>query len=847
MAAFTIENLTFIYPHKIKPALDEISLQIHTGEFIALCGQSGSGKSTLLRNLKSILAPHGTKTGDILFYGRPIDVVSQREQAQRIGYVLQNPDNQLVTDKVWHELSFGLESLGYDTKTIRLRVAEMASFFGIQGWFMKEVSQLSGGQKQLLNLAAVMAMQPDVLILDEPTSQLDPIAAGDFLETVRKINRELGTTVIISEHRLEDVIPMADRAVVMDRGRIIAADIPTNVGALLAQMKHEMFMAMPTPLQSYAILYQKEIGTELVCPINVREGRNWLTDLCEGVELEVTGLPLEEEAEHKGEEPIIKMKDVWFRYNKNDSDVIKDLSLDVYKGEMFCMVGGNGTGKTTTLTLASAINKPYRGKVFLNGKNIQDYKKAELFQGMLGVLPQNPQSVFVEKTVRLDLLEILEGRSLKKAEKERRINEIAEMVELEDLMESHPYDLSGGEQQRAALAKILLLEPQLLLLDEPTKGLDSHFKKKLAGILRALLDKGATIVMVSHDIEFCGRYADRCAMFFDGKIVTTNAPRKFFSGNSFYTTAANRMSRHIFDNAVTTDDIVALCEANIESGAAAEFITPSEPPVPPQEQGYPRTEPAVKAPAKEPVINMEASTPKHGKLRRNMVTIIALILAPLTVLGGYFFLDGRKYFVVSLLLVFYAMIPFFVGFERKKPQARELVIISVLIAITVVGRAAFFMLPQFKPVAALVIITGLALGRKAGFLVGAMGTFVSNFVFGQGPWTPWQMFAMGLIGYAAGFLAEKHVLGEKKLPILIFGAISATIVYGLIVDLWTIFSMTPDPSWLTAVLVYGAALPFNLIHGIATVVFLYFLEKPMIEKLDRIKVKYGMDAFSQTN
>ena len=279
MEIFSVKNLTFTYPNKERPALDKINLSIEAGEFIVICGQSGSGKSTLLRNLKPILAPHGKKSGSILFCGKHLDLLDQQMQAARIGYVLQNPDSQIVTDKVWHELAFGLESLGIDTKTIRLRVAEMASFFGIQTWFHKDVNHLSGGQKQLLNLASVMAMQPDVLILDEPTSQLDPIAAGDFLETVKKINRELGTTVIITEHRLEDVVPMADRIVVLDNGSIIADDIPANTGAVLSQTAHPMFMAMPTPLQAYAILYQKGTGRDLTCPVNVREGRNWLNEL----------------------------------------------------------------------------------------------------------------------------------------------------------------------------------------------------------------------------------------------------------------------------------------------------------------------------------------------------------------------------------------------------------------------------------------------------------------------------------------------------------------------------------------------------------------------------------------
>ena len=540
MEAFRIKNLTFTYPEKTRPALRDINLDINMGEMVALCGQSGCGKTTLLRNMKPLIAPHGEISGSIEFYGTDVNELSQEVQASRIGYVLQNPDAQIVTEKVWHELAFGLESLSMDTKTIRLRVAEMASFFGIQGWFHKNVNELSGGQKQLLNLAAVMVMQPDVLILDEPTSQLDPIAAGDFLATVSKINRELGTTVIITEHRLEDVLPMADRAVVMDKGEIIADDTPANVGAILAKKNHPMFLAMPSPLQTYAILYNEGVGKDLECPIDVRTGRDWLTKLLAGKELSVTELAADEESLPVDDEtgkvmaPSIEIKDAWFRYHKNENDVLKDLSLEVYPGEIFCIVGGNGTGKTTTMSMIAGLRKAYRGKVKVNGTT--------------AMLPQNPQVLFTEDTVREEL-----GDEFRKE---------YELLDIGNLMDSHPYDLSGGEQQRVALAKILQTDPDILLLDEPTKGLDNGLKKELADILNRLKERGTTILMVSHDVEFCGRYGDRCAMFFDGRIITTNTPRIFFSGNSFYTTAINRMSRHIFTNAVNVDDLVELIKVN---------------------------------------------------------------------------------------------------------------------------------------------------------------------------------------------------------------------------------------------------------------------------------------------
>ena len=549
MAHFEIKDLSFSYPTaKGKKSLDGVNLSIEKGEYIVLCGKSGSGKTTLLRQLKCVLAPHGKKTGEILFNGMPIEKVSQRDQSAKIGYVMQNPDDQIVTDKVWHELAFGLESLGCDQKTMRSRVAEMACYFGIQDWFHREVANLSGGQKQLLNLASIMAMQPEVLILDEPTSQLDPIAASDFLNTVRKINTELGTTVIITEHRLEDIFPYADRAVVMDGGRVIADDTPRNIGKLLYEQKNDMFAAMPTPVR---VFYGSNgVGD---CPLTVREGRTWLSKTYS--EPKVTALPVKE-LDDEVDSSALSLKELWFRYEKDSPDVLRGVSAEVPNGSLYAIVGGNGAGKSTTLKAVCGICKPYRGKVKVFGKAVAKYKASELFGGCLAMLPQDPKSLFVKKTVWEDLAEMTKD--------ENRIAEVAAVCEIEGLLDNHPYDLSGGEQQRSALAKVLLTEPKLLLLDEPTKGIDSFFKEKLAAILSKLKAQGITIVMVSHDVEFCAKYADMVSMFFDGQILTTDTPRRFFGNNSFYTTAANRMSRHVFSMAVTAEDVVELCRQNQE-------------------------------------------------------------------------------------------------------------------------------------------------------------------------------------------------------------------------------------------------------------------------------------------
>lgn len=574
MNCIEVKNFSFQYPKESHAALYQVSMEVEEGSFVVLCGKSGCGKSTLLRQFKSVLASHGEKKGEILYGGQNLEDVDLRTQSAEIGYVLQNPDNQIVTDKVWHELAFGLESLGYDTPTIRLRVAEMASYFGIHSWFLKNVSELSGGQKQLLNLASVMAMHPKLLILDEPTSQLDPIAASDFLETVRKINRDIGTTVILTEHRLEDVIPWADKVYVMDTGRMIADGTPNEIGEQLRTMGHDMFLSMPAPMQIYA-----GTSSSLRCPLTVSQGRRWLSEELETKDIKIKKERNQEETakkknsifgklsglkkEPEKEIPEIRIKDVWFRYERDLPDVVKGLSLDIKKGEIFAVVGGNGTGKSTAMSLIARIRFPYRGKIYLEGKEIGKYSDDELYHGFLGVMPQNPQSLFVKKTVREDLYEVIDGKRERKSEaypiemkKKDAVEGIVSLTRLEGLLDRHPYDLSGGEQQRLALAKVLLLRPKILLMDEPTKGIDNHYKKELGEILRKLSEHGVTILMISHDVEFCAQYADRTGLFFQGNVVTSEESKKFFAGNNFYTTAANRMARNYFPNAVTVEDVV---------------------------------------------------------------------------------------------------------------------------------------------------------------------------------------------------------------------------------------------------------------------------------------------------
>ena len=881
MECFTLQNLSFAYPDTQEQTLNDLSFSVHAGEFVTLCGPSGCGKTTLLRQLKPALAPHGRLEGAILFEGKPLSELSQREQSSRIGFVLQNPDNQIVTDKVWHELAFGLESLGYDTPTIRRRVAEMASFFGIEHWFYKDVSQLSGGQKQLLNLAAIMAMQPSVLILDEPTSQLDPIAAADFLATVGRINRELGTTVICTEHRLEEVFPYSHRVLVMDGGKLIAEGTPAAVGQALKSAGHRMFASMPTAMQVYAA-----VDNDLSCPVTVREGRDWLDTYARSNSPK--DVPAEAIPAPASDIPAAKLEEVWFRYEQDSPDIAKGLSLEVFPGELLAILGGNGAGKSTTLSLLAGIQKPYRGKVTLLGK-----AQVQPEPGVLGVLPQDPKALFVKSTVGDDLSDVLKHTGLSKEEQVARLGQVIGLCHLEHLLARHPFDLSGGEQQRAALAKVLLLQPRILLLDEPTKGLDVAFQEELAAILRRLTAAGVAIVMVSHDIGFCAKHAHRCALFFDGAIAAQGTPRAFFSGNSFYTTAANRMARHLLPDAVTPEDVIVACGGSLPETPDL----PSDGLYPPLDlkelEKQTQKEPKKPLPWWRKILaglagagalatmasavlswnlplisgmgelsrdvllivclltltlsvtrrsNLPALYQPSQKLdkRTKLAAALILLAIPLTIFVGYFYFGDRKYYLISLLILLETMLPFFLVFEKRKPQARELILLAVLCAMGVAGRAAFYMLPNFKPVTALVILSAVALGPESGFLVGSMTMLLSNVFMQQGPWTPYQMFAMGIIGFLAGLLFQKGLLRRDRLSLSIFGFLSAFLIYGGVMNPAAMLLYQPSPSWKLLLAYFIQGVPVDLVHAISTFLFLWLLSDTMLEKLDRVKTKYGL-------
>lgn len=801
MKIIELKKLSFRYSGEDKEVLSDIDLAIEEGGFYVICGASGSGKSTLLRQLKTSLQPVGQRSGRILYYGRDLEEVSQYTQSAKIGFVFQNPDTQIVTDKVWHELAFGLESIGMPQDMIRVRVAEMASYFGIQNWFYQSTDTLSGGQKQLLNLASVMVMHPKVLLLDEPVSQLDPIAAADFMATVHKLHAEFGITVIMAEHSLEEVAAYVDEVIFMKEGRLIAKGKMEELGNILETHDPSMEEILTVPMQiarGYEKLQKKKEDTAFTTndriPYTVALGQKWMAQRFPlAKQEEIKGFPFtkqeetekfafakQEEAqrflgakqEEAGRFTSVKQKEkkslpakdpkkqnrgkrsfdgkkipfaiqcteLCYHYPQADVDVVDHLSLFVEEGAIFALMGGNGSGKTTTLHLLGGLLKPQKGTIEFFGRSLAKYKEKELRNGILGVLPQDPTTLFVRKTVEEDLYEVLEEQNQIKTffgETRQEIwQNVIALLGIEDLLKKHPYDLSGGEQQKAALAKVLLRQPAILLLDEPTKGLDAGSKKRLGELLVGLSQKKVTILMVSHDIEFCAKYATKTGLFFDGNIASMQDTKEFFVENHFYTTAANRMCRNYFPDVVTVQDAIRVCtDTDIEDcnefvlkeveqekavqeknnqnkseqdhawpscqaeGTAIGKISGNKNEISGKASVQNSDSDAVTERTTKERIATERENSKHSVDTKQILSVVLteLIGIPLCIAIGFFFFGDRKYLFISMMTAVLSCIPFWTSLSRGKYSAKKVVLIAVLVAIATAGRSVFFMFPGIKP------------------------------------------------------------------------------------------------------------------------------------------------------
>jgi energy-coupling factor transport system ATP-binding protein len=539
MAFIQLEKVTFQYSLRSEDAITNLSLNIEKGQFVVLFGSSGSGKSTLLRLLKNEIQPHGNLRGELTINGEDISIFDSK----KIGFVFQDPENQLVADDVLHELAFGLENMGVATSEMRSRIAEMVHFFGAENLLNKKTFELSGGRKQQMNLASVLLMQPEILLLDEPTSQLDPVSAREFLDMLVRLNEEFGMTIILAEHRLEEIFTIADKIVLMEKGSIKVEGEPRQLMGTLWESEYQSFV--PTIPNLYLKHVREESRTTI--PLSVKEGRKW-----------VTQLTLKENAinsltnTYAKKNKIIEIKDLYFRYSKEDHFILQAFDFSLDKGEFYALMGGNGSGKSTLLKIIMGIVKPTKGKVLYDNQSLHSWKNREAAQ-KIGYLPQNPKIFFLHDTLEKELEETMNTWGVTNVEE---VDSLLELLGINHLRVSHPYDLSGGELQKAALACLLLRKPEVLLLDEPTKGLDPVSKENLAKLLCELKDKGLTIIMSTHDVEFAASYTTKCGMIFQGNITSENIPKEFFKGNFFYTTMVQRVFRNQMGGEIVTKEEV---------------------------------------------------------------------------------------------------------------------------------------------------------------------------------------------------------------------------------------------------------------------------------------------------
>lgn len=465
MPAIEVRSLSFAYPGADAAVLEGLDWSVPQGAFALLVGGTGSGKSTLLSLLKPEIAPAGARTGDARVLGENVADMDVRASAERVGYVFQDPENQIVCETVWHEMAFGLENLGVSRDEMRRRVAETSYFFGLEDWLHRDTDTLSGGRKQLLTLAAVLALRPRVLLLDEPTSQLDPVAEKNFLHALFRVNRELGCTVVVATHQPRPMLEYATCAYRIEDGRVRDVVDRASLGS------REGLLALDScrPTQ----------GAATSAAAAIREG--------------------------------------WFRYDRAGGWVLRGLDVTFSAGAVHAVVGGNGCGKSTMLSVLAKTAKLQRGRM------VRGTASAAL-------LPQNPKALLVAETVRDELMEWASACGYDEAAAQEQTARLG----LAGLETRHPYDLSGGQRQLLALAKLLLIGPELLLLDEPTKGLDLASRCIIARALREHAQDGGTVVIATHDLDFAEQVSDDVAMMFDGEIACMEPPADFFADNVFY-------------------------------------------------------------------------------------------------------------------------------------------------------------------------------------------------------------------------------------------------------------------------------------------------------------------------
>jgi len=537
-----VTHLTFTYTGQAAPALKDVSLTIHAGEFITLVGATGSGKTTLLKQLKHELWPAGERTGSLTFQDTAIQALSPVESAQQIGYVAQDPQVQPIMASVMEELAFPLENLGYPTATINDRIAEIANYLDLNHLLQRAIETLSGGQLQLVNLASVLALKPQVILLDEPTAQLDPTTAQKFLNILQQVHAELDLTIVLTEHRLRRVMARTDRVALLANGQGLTVAEPTPA---LQQMAATPALQAFVPPVPHFFLDHNLVVTPL--PLSVTMGRRALRQSSWRFQAVTTRQP----AQSGPRESVLVATGVSFHY-PTTGDILHQVELQVATGDWLAIIGKNGSGKSTLLTVLAGLQKPQHGKVRLNQQVIWRMKNQDRVL-QVGYLSQNPTEQFNGDSVREELTAQAQLRGTSVAQ---RVDQMLIRCHLTAVADQNSFDLSGGQQQLLGLGLALMTEPQVLLLDEPTKGLDPDTKLRIGQLLQQAHETGLTIIMASHDMDFSAQFADTCTFMFNGRVNPPQATRLFFTQNFLATTAVNRLLRQQVPQALFSQDVV---------------------------------------------------------------------------------------------------------------------------------------------------------------------------------------------------------------------------------------------------------------------------------------------------
>jgi len=541
-------DFTFTYNGANKPALQNVALTIEDGEFILITGPSGGGKSTLCRCFNG-LVPHfygGTISGRAEVQGMDILRTPPKELTTKVGMVFQDPENQLVTTDVEREIAFGLENLGFPVNLIARRIEEALDTVGIASLRFRRHHELSGGEKQKVAIASVLALHPEVLVLDEPTSELDPQSAEEVLRLLERLNDELGITIILIEHRLDRVIHLVDRVLVMNEGIIQASGQPREV-----MNTDGLCLGIPPVIRLMQRLRAKGLKLGKL-PLTVKEARLKLQKVLRNINT------TEFADDRLDINPVLKVDKLWFSYE--DRAALRDIKITINKGEFIAIMGRNASGKTTLVKHLNGLARPSKGRVIIDGIDTKQYSVAELSR-QVGYVFQNPNDHLFADTVEEEVAFSLRNQGVEQENIDKSVERILNEFKLTRYRQVYPRNLSGGEKQRLALASVLVTRPKIIILDEPTRGMDYALKRELIGFLTDYCKYGNTVVMVTHDVETVAECADRVILLSEGRVVVDGSKREVLSKALLFSPQINRLAQAlssfgVSDTTLTVDEMI---------------------------------------------------------------------------------------------------------------------------------------------------------------------------------------------------------------------------------------------------------------------------------------------------